>query len=429
MAPHSSSGYAAGTLGMAALLTVLTSSQGLLTTASKRDGSYEYNFATVPFLAEGVKFLISYHLLCRQKATDPKAARCTTQLKTVALFLVPSLIYMLHNNVQVRKMIKGGGGSAICGAPQGVLVGRKTTWFATLPTTHYSPLPFSNPSPPAVLLSQIRGPRDVPDPGQPENHHDRGPVPRLPASPAQPAAVDRALPAGRRRDHESNQHRLLLGRQVSDVCPARGGLRSGEADLGMMVVGNWPTKLRIAHRPLTPPHPLPLSQGYLFGALSATLSAVAAVYTEWVMKHNTDSFYWQNMQLYFFGVIFNGAALLLGGGGDGWSLLDFFNGYNGMTWLVVGNLAFSGLLVSWVMKFADSIVKVYATSLAMLLTTGISITFFGLQPTLQLALGLIVASTSVVLYYVSPEKLALPPAIGAPPAAHEAAGKGALLPK
>ena len=156
---------------------------------------------------------------------------------------------------------------------------------------------------------------------------------------------------------------------------------------------------------------------------------MAAVYPEWVMKHNTDSLYWQNMQLYFFGVVFNGAALLLGGGGDGWSLLDFFEGYNGMTWLVVGNLAFSGLLVSWVMKFADSIVKVYATSLAMLLTTGISITFFGLQPTLQLALGLIVASTSVVLYYVSPEKLALPPAIGAPPAAHEAAGKGALLPK
>ena len=42
-----------------------------------------------------------------------------------------------------------------------------------------------------------------------------------------------------------------------------------------------------------------------------------------------------------------------------------------MTWLVVANLAFSGLLVSWVMKFADSIVKVYATSMAMLLTAGV----------------------------------------------------------
>lgn len=34
-------------------------------------------------------------------------------------------------------------------------------------------------------------------------------------------------------------------------------------------------------------------QGYLFGLLSAVLSALAAVYTEWVMKRNNDSLYWQ----------------------------------------------------------------------------------------------------------------------------------------
>lgn len=37
---------------------------------------------------------------------------------------------------------------------------------------------------------------------------------------------------------------------------------------------------------------------------------------------------------------------------------NIFRGYNVMTLLVVANLAFSGLLVSWVMKFADSIMKV-----------------------------------------------------------------------
>jgi hypothetical protein len=79
-------------------------------------------------------------------------------------------------------------------------------------------------------------------------------------------------------------------------------------------------------------HPL---QGYIFGVVSATLSAVAAVYTEWVMKKNTDSLYWQNMQLYGFGVVANmlglayssGSSLMLnplsvfeGGWGDegGW---------------------------------------------------------------------------------------------------------------
>ena len=48
------------------------------------------------------------------------------------------------------------------------------------------------------------------------------------------------------------------------------------------------------------------------------MSALAAVYTEWVMKRNNDSLYWQNMQLYTFGVAFNAFGLILGDlrGGD-----------------------------------------------------------------------------------------------------------------
>lgn len=42
------------------------------------------------------------------------------------------------------------------------------------------------------------------------------------------------------------------------------------------------------------------------------MSALAAVYTEWVMKRNNDSLYWQNMQLYTFGVAFNAFGLILG---------------------------------------------------------------------------------------------------------------------
>lgn len=39
-------------------------------------------------------------------------------------------------------------------------------------------------------------------------------------------------------------------------------------------------------------------QGYLLGILSACLSALAGVYTEYLMKKNQDSLFWQNMQLY-----------------------------------------------------------------------------------------------------------------------------------
>lgn len=83
----------------------------------------------------------------------------------------------------------------------------------------------------------------------------------------------------------------------------------------------------------------------------------------------------------------------------------------------------SGLLVSWVMKFADSICKVYATSLAMLLTTLVSIARFGTQPTLQMGLGILVASASVVLYYVPPAQLAAAPEYEPVPQREPGSGK------
>ena len=42
---------------------------------------------------------------------------------------------------------------------------------------------------------------------------------------------------------------------------------------------------------------------------------------------------------------------------DGLWMSRLFRGYDAVTLLVVANMAFSGLLVSWVMKFADSIMK------------------------------------------------------------------------
>lgn len=101
------SSFAPGTLMMAGLLTALTSAQGLLTAASKTGGGYAYDFATVPFLAELTKLGISWALLSRQRAADPGSVRITRDAKTVALFIVPSIIYVFHNNVQV------GGGWAV----------------------------------------------------------------------------------------------------------------------------------------------------------------------------------------------------------------------------------------------------------------------------------------------------------------------------
>ena len=77
--------------------------QGLLTTASKAPGGgYGYNTASVPLLAEALKLAVSAWLLARQRRTAPELARTTRSLRGAALFVVPSIIYWLHNNVQAR---------------------------------------------------------------------------------------------------------------------------------------------------------------------------------------------------------------------------------------------------------------------------------------------------------------------------------------
>uniref|UniRef100_A0A8R7VHM8 Uncharacterized protein n=1 Tax=Triticum urartu TaxID=4572 RepID=A0A8R7VHM8_TRIUA len=51
---------------VAALLTVLTSSQGIWTTLSQSNGKYKYDYATIPFLAEFFKLSVSSFFLWKE---------------------------------------------------------------------------------------------------------------------------------------------------------------------------------------------------------------------------------------------------------------------------------------------------------------------------------------------------------------------------
>eukprot|EP00850_Spirogloea_muscicola_P002198 SM000008S22287 [mRNA] locus=s8:865672:868188:- [translate_table: standard] len=129
-------------------------------------------------------------------------------------------------------------------------------------------------------------------------------------------------------------------------------------------------------------------EGYALAVLMACLSAAAGVYAEYLMKSSNDSIYWQNLQLYSCGVVSNVLILTArdvayrGGEPIWWQRLGA--GFNAATWLVVLNAALTGLLVSWVIKYADNIVKVYATSTVMLLTTIISAALFEFSVTPQM---------------------------------------------
>ncbi|TXG50629.1 hypothetical protein EZV62_023153 [Acer yangbiense] len=316
---------------VAVLLTILTSSQGILTTLSQSNGGYKYDYATVPFLAEVFKLLVSSLLLWRECRKSP-LPRMTTEWKSVRLYPIPSIIYLIHNNVQ----------------------------FATLTYVDTS-------------TYQIMGNLKIVTTGI--------------------------------------LFRLFLRRKLSNLQWMA---------IVLLAVGTTTSQVKGCGEASCDSLFAAPIQGYMLGVLSACLSALAGVYTEFLMKKNNDSLYWQNVQLYTFGAIFNMSRLLLddfrGGFENGAFWQRLFDGYSITTWLVVLNLGSTGLLVSWLMKYADNIVKVYSTSMAMLLTMVLSVYLFNFKPTMQLFLGIIICMMSLQMYFAPPSTLVdIPPAVKAAP--------------
>ncbi|XWS54439.1 hypothetical protein CRYUN_Cryun10bG0089500 [Craigia yunnanensis] len=139
-------------------------------------------------------------------------------------------------------------------------------------------------------------------------------------------------------------------------------------------------------------------QGWIMAIVMALLSGFAGVYTEAIIKKRPSrNINVQNFWLYIFGMAFNAVAILVQDF-DAVMNKGFFHGYSVITTLMILNHALSGIAVSMVMKYADNIVKVYSTSVAMLVTAVVSVFLFGFHLTLAFFLGATVVSVSVYLH-------------------------------
>nr|AFK39983.1 unknown [Lotus japonicus] len=139
-------------------------------------------------------------------------------------------------------------------------------------------------------------------------------------------------------------------------------------------------------------------QGWVMAIAMALLSGFAGVYTEAIIKKRPSrNINVQNFWLYVFGMGFNAVAILVQDF-DAVMNKGFFHGYSFITVLMIFNHALSGIAVSTVMKYADNIVKVYSTSVAMLLTAVVSVFLFGFHLSLAFFLGTIVVSVAIYLH-------------------------------
>eukprot|EP00899_Mesostigma_viride_P023392 jgi/Mesvir1/4237/Mv22207-RA.1 len=308
-------------VSVAIILMLLACSQGLLMQHSKVDGEYPFNVGVVILTSEIIKLAMSGLMLLHELHRDPKGTQITVQWEVMRLYPIPSIIFVLVNNVQ----------------------------FATVYYLDASTF-------------QILGNLKIPGTG---------------------LLSWWLLKRGMTRLQWQAMLVFMLGAVMSQIQGC------GRLELS----GAW--------------------QGYFMGIMGACLSALAGVYTEFLMKKNIhDSINWQNIQLYFFGAVFNLFWLLCSDnrpqarGEDAapfnpWWLPSYYHGFTWTTWVIVFNYSFVGLFISWITKHTNSLIRVYSTSCAMLLTAVAAIFLFNMRPTEELFLGITISALSLRLYFVN----------------------------
>lgn len=123
-------------------------------------------------------------------------------------------------------------------------------------------------------------------------------------------------------------------------------------------------------------------------------SAFAGVYFEKILKGSNPSVWMRNTQLAFF----SGVIALVGVLGDEGARANFFQGYSWIVWAIVAVQAVGGLIIAVVVKYADNILKGFATALSILLCGAASAVLFGFQPSTTFAVGSMVVMGATMLY-------------------------------
>ncbi|XP_053202733.1 UDP-N-acetylglucosamine transporter-like [Panonychus citri] len=111
--------------------------------------------------------------------------------------------------------------------------------------------------------------------------------------------------------------------------------------------------------------------GLICVLISCFLSGFTGVYFEKILKKGDQSLWIRNFQLSFISSIIALINALVQDHST-ISSLGFFHGYDYLTWTVISIHAFGGFIVAFVMKYADNILKGFATSISIVISTLIS---------------------------------------------------------
>ena len=135
---------------------------------------------------------------------------------------------------------------------------------------------------------------------------------------------------------------------------------------------------------------------------AACTSGFSGVYFEKILKGSTTSLWLRNVQMGLPSVI---VAFITVYAKDSVAVAEFgfLGGYTPLVWTVVTVQAAGGLIVAVVVKYADNVLKVFATSFSIVISCIISAIFFDFHATFAFIIGagLVVMAT---ILYSQPEK-------------------------
>jgi len=150
--------------------------------------------------------------------------------------------------------------------------------------------------------------------------------------------------------------------------------------------------------------------GTLAVLASCVISGFAAIYFEWILKkgvpkdqQTSHSLWVRNFQL----AIFAGSAAAVGvWTKDGKAVNEngVFQGFNLLVWVVTFLEAFGGIVVALVIKYADNILKNFATAVAIVTSVIVSAIFLGFVVTPMFVLGSCFVMAAVVIYTSDPTR-------------------------
>lgn len=134
---------------------------------------------------------------------------------------------------------------------------------------------------------------------------------------------------------------------------------------------------------------------------ACVLSGFAGIYFEKMLKGSETSVWMRNVQLSLLSLPF-GLLTCFISDGDVIRQRGFFFGYNGFVNYLIILQACGGLIVALVVKYADNILKGFATSLAIIISCVASIYLFHFHLTIQFTFGALLVICSIFLYGYSP---------------------------